>query len=630
MCGISGHLSFKSMPDVISVAKMTNGILHRGPDEEGLWISSSSHCVLGHTRLSIIDLSPLGKQPMYDPQTGNCIVFNGEIYNFKELRNHCELKGESFLSKTDTEVILVLYKIYGASCLKYLRGMFSFAIWDEGKQHLFVARDRVGKKPFNYVYNEEIGFVFCSEINPLASYPGVSKDQNNQALELYLQLQYIPAPHTIYRSIHKLPPASYGICNKNGFKINNYWDYDYRNKINIKESKAVDLLEEKLAEAVRIRMIADVPIGALLSGGVDSSLIVALMSKLNNNPIHTFSVGFEDKSIDELAYAQQVADKYDTIHFSEIVRSNASDFLPQIIKHYGEPFADPSAIPSFYVCKVARKKIIVGLNGDGGDELMGGYSRYIFNSFQMLFSCFFGSFIPSSFAAKMGPKLVLKSNSAIKKTASYLLIECLRPELRSITKYQYFFNERVRSRLLNNRFNSSYLEDWYVDILKQSCGKASHPIDRMLYIDNKNYLAGDLLVKMDIASMHCGLETRSPLLDHHLIEFCSSLPAHLKSKNGQGKYLLKKVAERYFPKEFVYREKMGFSIPLADWLNGSLKDLLLYVLHNPILMSDFDKKEIQNQLQPFLKGKNYTVPRLWTLMMYGLWKQECFLSKSSV
>jgi asparagine synthase (glutamine-hydrolysing) len=300
--------------------------------------------------------------------------------------------------------------------------------------------------------------------------------------------------------------------------------------------------------------------------------------------------------------------------------------LPQLVKHYGEPYADPSAVPSFYVCRSARNHVTVALNGDGGDELLGGYSRYELTGFQMRYSSFLGNLVTPSLAAKLGPELFLKTNSMIKKTASVLLLEILRPELKSLTMYGYFFNKRARKRLLTERFDIDFLDKWYVNSFQQACNKASNPIDRMLYVDNKNYLPGDLLIKMDIASMHCGLEARSPFLDHHLIEFCASLPVHLKSKNREGKYLLKKLAERYFPKEFVYREKMGFGIPLFKWLEEPLKELLLDVLHSSDLMEEFDKKEIENQLKPFLNGHDYTAPRLWCLFMYGLWKKECYLA----
>lgn len=312
---------------------------------------------------------------MLDPITGNAIVFNGEIYNFQSLRKNCESSGDVFKSHSDTEVILALYRRHGIDCLKFLRGMFALAIWDEQLQQLFLARDRVGKKPLNYAVTKT-GLAFCSELHPLSRHPGVDNGMDLEALELYLQCQFIPAPWTIYCGIRKLPPAHSAVYDHNGLKIEKYWEIDYRNKIRISEADALDALEEKLTEAVRLRMIADVPLGALLSGGVDSSVVVALMAKLSNEPVRTFSIGFEAEAFNELPWAQQAAERCGTRHHPEIVKGDVEHLLPTLARHYGEPYADPSAVPSFFVSAVARRHVTVALNGDGGDELLGGYPRY--------------------------------------------------------------------------------------------------------------------------------------------------------------------------------------------------------------------------------------------------------------
>ena len=360
MCGIAGELNWSARANRESVNAMVSGIAHRGPDDRGLWSSPNGACALGHARLSIVDLSLAGHQPMLDPLTGNAIVFNGEIYNFQSLRKDCEAAGDVFKSHSDTEVILALYRRHGFGCLKFLRGMFALAIWNEQRQQIFLARDRVGKKPLDYSVTKT-GLAFCSELDPLSRQSGVDNGMDIEALELYLQCQFIPAPWTIYRGIRKLPPAHYAVYDRNGLKIERYWEIDYRDKIQISEAEALDALEEKLTEAVRLRMIADVPLGALLSGGVDSSVVVALMAKLSKEPVNTFSIGFEEEAFNELPWAQQAADRCGTQHHPEIVKGEVEHLLPTLARHYGEPFADSSAVPSFFVSATARRHVTVAL-----------------------------------------------------------------------------------------------------------------------------------------------------------------------------------------------------------------------------------------------------------------------------
>ncbi|MGG7036225.1 MAG: asparagine synthase (glutamine-hydrolyzing), partial [Flavobacterium sp.] len=610
MCGIAGHISFHSKPVVREVENLITRINHRGPDDHGTWSSSDGICVLGHARLSIIDLTPLGHQPMYDGKTGNCIAFNGEIYNFKELRKECERQGETFTSQSDTEVLLALYRLYGVDCLPKLRGMFAFALWDASKKRLFIARDRVGKKPLNYALTSK-GLMFCSEIDPLSRHPEVSREKDSEALELYLQQQTIPAPWTIYKQIRKLKPAHYAIYNENGFQTKQYWNVNYTEKVKISEQEALEEFENKLTEAVRLRMISDVPIGALLSGGVDSSVVVALMAKLNGEKVNTFSVGFENERFNELPFARQVAGKFGTNHYPEIAKGNVEDLLPLLVKHYGEPYADSSAVPSFMVAQCARKHVTVVMNGDGGDELLGGYSRYALTPFQMKVSPWLGKLISDEKAAKLGVSLLGNKRSAPVKSGQRLLNECLRPELTSLTMFDNSGRRHSRPRLLNQNNNAALLPEWRGEWYKNACKNADHPIDRMLWYDNRTYLPDDLLVKMDIASMHCGLETRSPLLDHEVIEFCASLPVGFKNHNGTTKYLLKKLAEKYFPKEFIYRKKMGFGIPMAEWMRGPLKEMVLDTLSSPQLMAPMNMAVVNKTVADFMKGENGYKDRVW-------------------
>ena len=607
------------MPGTDGVAALVHGVRHRGPDDHGLWTSPGQECVLGHARLSIVDLSPLGHQPMIDPETGNCIVFNGEIYNYRELRRDFQAAGERFRSNTDTEVILALYRRYGTGCLEKLRGMFAFAIWDERQNRLFLARDRVGKKPLNYVQTDA-GLVFCSELDPLARHPAVSREIDMESLELFLQLQYIPAPWTIYKQIRKLPPAHWVVFDRNGLSIECYWNVDYTKKRRLTEEEALDGLEEKLTEAVRLRMIADVPLGALLSGGVDSSVVVALMAKLSGEPVRTYSIGFREEAFNELPFAQQAADICGTSHCPEIVSGDVEHILPALARHYGEPYADSSAVPSFAVCATARRYVTVAMNGDGGDELLGGYPRYWLSLGQMVVASAVPEFVPAKTLTALSCQLY-GAKSLPARAARKIVTQYMWPELRSVGMYNGFWNDEQRRRLLGAQSNPNVLSEWYAGWLAGAHRYADGPVDRMLWYDNRTYLPGDLLVKMDIASMHCGLETRSPLLDHEVIEYCAALPVEFKVRRGVGKYLLKRLAERYFPASFVHRPKMGFGIPLAEWLRGSLKAVLVDTLHTCDAMDPLDQAAIRKTLDEFLSGEIDHSSRLWALLMFGTWRQ---------
>lgn len=621
MCGIAGAISLVNGVNPDPVAKMIAGIAHRGPDDSGLWKNENGRCVLGHARLSIIDLTKAGHQPMIDPSTGNCIVFNGEVYNHNELREDCSKLGDVFYSHSDTEVILALYRRYGVKCLQFMSGMFAFALWDRANNYLFMARDRVGKKPFNYCLDSN-RLIFCSELNPLAHHPEVSNEICKEGLELYLQLQYIPSPWTIYKNVKKLPPAHYAIYSEKGLQITEYWNVDYKSKLKISEEDALDAFEENLKSAINLRMHADVEVGALLSGGVDSSIIVALMSGMSAEKIKTFSIGFSDNDFNELPFAQQVADRYGTIHHPEILSGEVTGVLDDIVKHYGEPFADSSAVPSFHVSKVARSGLKVVLNGDGGDELLGGYPRYWLANSTMRSTRLLGGLHSPRQLAKLGADLA-DARSFRDRLKRKWLLRVARPELQSVVMYSDFWNDSVRHSLMGE--GSSLLEHWRAHWLEEAEKYATNPIDRMLYIDNRTYLSGDLLVKMDIASMHCGLEARSPLLDHKLIELCASLPLGLKVKDRVGKYLLKKLAERYFPKEFIYRRKMGFGIPLKNWLKGPLRPTVEHILNDETMMEPLRQEEIRKVLQEFYLLDFEHSSRIWSLLMFGLWKKNCYL-----
>jgi asparagine synthase (glutamine-hydrolysing) len=630
MCGIAGEVRFNGGVSARPLEAMSHGIRHRGPDDEGLWIEERNRCGFGFRRLSIIDLSPLARQPMIDPEAGNVIVYNGEIYNFRELRRDCESAGAKFRSRSDTEVILALYRRFGPDCVKKLRGMFALAIWDARKSELFLARDRFGKKPLNYALTKT-GLVFCSEIDPLSRHAAVSRTQDDEALELYLQLLCIPAPWTIYRSIRKLPPAHWAIFSRAGLRIEQYWDLDYSKKIRISDREALEAFEEKFTEAVRLRMISDVPLGALLSGGVDSSAVVAAMAKLSPAPVKTFSVGFHEQDFDELPYAEKVARICGTEHHPQIVTGDVESILPKMVRHYGEPYADSSAIPSFYVCEAARENVTVALNGDGGDELLGGYPRYSVSKVSMLSSRILGPLFPAQSLIKVTAN-PSNGRDFASRSLSRLVRDFVHPELGSLINYRNNWHDGIRCGLLRQDSASNVVREWHLEWFARASAHSANPVDWMLYFDNHTQLPNDLLVKMDIASMHCGLEARSPLLDHELAEFCASLPLNLKVRNRSGKFLLKQLAAKTFGDAFVNRRKQGFGIPLRSWLQGPLRSTLTEVLADRTLMEPFDSVVVASTAREFLSGRprpDHT-QRLWGLLMYGLWRSHADAVRSGI
>lgn len=622
MCGIAGEVRFEGGVAAAPLEAMSRALRHRGPDDEGLWIEGRGRCGFAFRRLSIIDLSPLACQPMVDPETGNVIIFNGEVYNFQTLRRECEEAGAKFRSRSDTEVVLALYRRLGRDCVRRLRGMFALAIWDAGRSELLLARDRFGKKPLNYALAGG-GLVFCSEIDPLSRHPAVGTEEDVEALEFFLQLLYVPAPWTIYKDIRKLPPAHWAIFSRQGLRLERYWDLDYSHPIRIGEEEALDAFEEKFTEAVRLRMIADVPLGALLSGGVDSSAVVAAMARLSPTPVKTFSVGFEDESLNELPHAAEVARNCGTEHHPQIVTADVEALLPGLARHYGEPFADPSAIPSFLICETARQHVTVALNGDGGDELLGGYPRYRLSRTSLWANRYLGplvsaqSLIPVAADYSAGTQLS-------SRVASRFVRSFLHPELGSLLNARDNWNERARRSLLFARRVPEPVSRWRREWLTLALSHASNPFDQMLYFDNHTQLPNQLLVKMDIASMHCGLEARSPLLDHELAEFCACLPLDLKLRDRGGKYLLKQLAAKRFGQAFVNRRKQGFGIPLEKWLKGPLRGRLTDILSNRGLMESFAAPVVRRTVNDYFAGRwgaNHT-SRLWALFMYGLWRES--------
>jgi asparagine synthase (glutamine-hydrolysing) len=626
MCGIAGLLDLGNRPiDSNILRRMCDRISHRGPDAAGYHVRGPVG--LGHRRLSIIDLAS-GAQPMSNETGTVWVTFNGEIYNFAELRPPLESRGHRFTTHSDTEVIVHAYEEYGQACVNHFRGMFAFAVWDESTRRLFAARDRLGKKPFYYaLVNGQ--FVFASELQGLLQHPDVLRRIDPTAIDDYLTYGYIPAPKTIFRDIFKLPPAhtltvTTDATGHVSVKTERYWRLEYGSKHTFNEAEALEGLGEVLTEAVRLRMIADVPLGALLSGGVDSGVIVALMSQLSSNPVKTFSIGFEEKAFNELPAAKFVADRFRTDHHELVVRPNALEILPTLVRHYGEPYADSSAIPSFYVAKMTREHVTVALNGDGGDECFAGYERYL------------GILMSERYR-----RLPWLLRRGIIEPAAFLIPDSLprRNRLRQAKRFLEgahrgpdelyagwvtFFGSDRKHDLYSPSFRATlagYSADgWFANLFTQA---PQDPLDRVLAVDVESYLPYDLLVKMDIATMAHGLEARSPFLDHKVMEFAARLPTNLKVRGRSLKYLLRKFAARYLPDEHLNRRKMGFGIPVGDWLRKELRPWLDdYVLSDRALARGYFQPTVVQQLvREHLDGRDHTFP-VWSLLWLELWHRE--------
>ncbi len=633
MCGICGKINFTSEPVTEQlIAGMASTLRHRGPDDEGVYVKG--RVGLGHKRLSIIDLSPAGHQPMTNEDGTVWIVFNGEIYNFPALKEELEKKGHVFRSHSDTEVILHLYEEDGPECVRKLRGMFAFALWDEKNQSLFLARDRAGKKPLFY-YLDDRRLVFASEIKAILEDPDVPVRPDYVAIHHYLTYQSVPAPFSAFTGLSKLRPAPYLVCKNGGIETRRYWKLAYLPKFDAATPAKVKDLEaelvDRLEEAVRIRLISDVPLGAFLSGGVDSSAVVALMSRVMKEPVRTFSIGFHEKDYDELAYARIVADRFKTAHMEFQVRPNAVEILPKLVWHYNEPFADPSAIPSYYVSKLAREHVTVVLNGDGGDESFAGYERYVANELALRFER-----IPAVIRRRIFPHLarILPSsadpNGFFWRLKRFSQMLSLPPELRNARWVTHFDNETKASLYTDNFKDRTKGEDSFSIILdRYAQADATDFTDRTLYADVTLYLSETLLVKMDIASMANSLETRSPLLDHEIMEFAARIPPRLKLHRGKTKIILKNAFKDVLPGRILTRKKMGFGVPLDHWFRNELKEMAYDTLlsQRSTGRGYFRKEFIERILDEHVSGAWNWQYHIFNLLMLELW-HRVFIDRS--
>ncbi|MCX5641737.1 MAG: asparagine synthase (glutamine-hydrolyzing) [Candidatus Omnitrophica bacterium] len=614
MCGIVGRIEKSGRdtdPKILN--RMANVLRHRGPDAEGYYRKNG--VALEHRRLSIIDLTT-GDQPLKNEAGDIILIANGEIYNFKELRKKLEEKGHRFRTKSDNEVIIHLYEEEGVGCLKELRGMFAFGLWDEKKEQLLLVRDRLGKKPLVYA-ETPASFNFASEIQALLLAPDIKKEINRQAIDDYLTFQYIPSPGSIFSGIKKLPPGHYLTYQKGRVSLERYWEIDFNHKIKVSESEAGRLVLDALQEAVQLRMISDVPLGAFLSGGIDSSAIVGLMSRISEKPVRTFSVGFSENNYDELKYAEKVARLFGTEHSEFMVRPDIITILPEIIRHYNEPFGDNSAIPTYYLCAETKKMVTVALSGDGGDENFAGYPRYrqalMLEKLQPLLSG-----LPKSLAG-----IIPQNGSDRQRKIAWVFNEA--QNLSAAERYGRWmtvFPFSEKEALYQPSFKNLLTEDPYQK-MKDLWPRADNQLDKMLLSDFNLYLPDCLQVKMDIASMSHGLEVRSPFLDQKVVELTASLPAEYKLRSGQSKYLLKKIFKNILPAEILKRKKMGFGIPLTDWFRHELKDYLASVIlsEKALKRGYFNSACLKKLFNEHTGGRIDHANRLYLLLVLEIWHQ---------
>lgn len=622
MCGIAGFISKTTGRAEARGARldaMCRVITHRGPDEQGTAVEGRA--ALGMRRLSIIDLKT-GQQPIYNADRSKLIVFNGEIYNYRELKTELEARGHKFTTNSDTETILRAYDEYGADCVERLRGMFAFAIWDEREQRLFAARDRVGKKPFFYTVTPAGEFVFGSEMKVLLEHGGVSREIDAGALDAYLTFAYVPEELCIFKNVKKLEPGHYLTFKDGEVRTGRYWDFDYtREPLAANEDEIAGELLARLRDAVDVRLMSEVPLGAFLSGGVDSSAVVGLMSQILDTPVKTFSIGFNEDSFDELKYARLAARHFKTDHHEFILTPDFVDVVDELVRHFDEPFADSSALPTYMVSKLAREHVTVVLSGDGGDELFAGYTRYATDRSRSGLGR-----LPRGVRHNLIRPLsqALPHGARGKNFLFNISLDAAGRYIDSISHFNGPRKEKLYSGKTRSGMNGSFArgEKLYREIAGSVA--TDDPVENLLYLDSKTYLPGDILTKVDRMSMASSLEARSPLLDHKLIEYVTRIPSSLKLKGSEAKYIFKRAIEGFVPREILYREKQGFGVPIGDWINLQLKDRITSDLSDRRTQERgyFDVNYIRLLLDEHARGRRDHSHALWTLWMLELWHRR--------
>lgn len=639
MCGIAGFIDFKKRTNNAGLfettKKMTDSIVHRGPDDEGIWTDEQNGIALGFRRLAILDLSPTGAQPMKSDDGRFVIIFNGEIYNFLELREELEKKEYKFKGHSDTEVMLAAFAEWGIEpTLKKLNGMFAIALWDKQRRELILMRDRIGKKPLYYGLIGDT-FFFGSELKTFRAHPKFETEVNRNSLALYLKFGYVPSPHSIYKNIFKVSPGKLIKIAPEKREISEqktYWSVEdaakagIENQFETTETEILKELEDLLIDATKRRMISDVPLGAFLSGGIDSSIVVALMQSISPNKVKTFSIGFKQGEYNEAEHAKAVAEYLGTAHQELYVTPQETQaVIPNLGKIYDEPFSDSSQIPTLLVSELARQKVTVALSGDGGDEFFGGYGRYfrvndLWNKLQKVPAPLRGilssvACLGSSFAELVLPNEDTRRGSLGQKLN---LLSELMPSAEPESLYTNFiatwqYPEKVIAN--SNKIKPDSFSGF---------SNTLNPIQLMMLWDAKQYLPDDILVKVDRASMAVSLEVRSPLLDYRVAEFAWRVPFNMKIKNGDGKYLLKELLYKYVPREIVERPKMGFDVPIDEWLRGSLKDWAENLIDEKRLKNEgfFNPAPITKKWLEHQSGKRNNQQSLWTILMFQAWLEQ--------
>ncbi|MEE2637944.1 MAG: asparagine synthase (glutamine-hydrolyzing) [Acidobacteriota bacterium] len=620
MCGIAGKVVHGrgAQVDVSLVRRMTASLSHRGPDDQGVWVEGGVG--LGSRRLAVIDLSPRAKQPMANEDGAIRVVFNGEIYNFLELRHELEHRGHRFRSSSDTETIVHLYEDEGVECVRRLDGMFAFALWDARTATLLLARDRLGQKPLFYRHHGDTLW-FGSEPKAIFQDESIHPEPDLEAIHHYLTYGYVPSPWSAFKGVRKLEPAHYLTVRRGKTRVDRYWTLPYEPKRGASEDALVSELDDLLSRAVRRRLVADVPLGALLSGGLDSSAVVALMRRATSGPIKTFSIGFEQPEYDERVYARSVATALGTDHHELVVRPDAATLLPKLAYHYNEPFADSSAIPTWCLSRLARRSVTVALSGDGGDESFLGYDRYAaVRLASRLDSLPRPMRVTAAALARWLPDASAKSRvTRLRRFARGL---DLSPSRRYGRWLSIALDEHKRA-LYAPDFARRWLPIDSLGLLENRAAEsdACSDVERMASTDMGMYLPDDLLVKMDIASMAHSLEVRSPLLDHHVVEFAARLPVALKLRRGTSKYLLRRVVAKTLPAPILMRRKMGFGVPLDYWLRHELRDMSRDLLLDNTAMQRgyFDPAGVQHLLDAHMEGRGQHHARIWGLLALEQW-----------
>lgn len=627
MCGICGY-SYADPARPVErslLQRMNDAMYHRGPDSEGLYVHDNVGIAM--RRLAIIDLVT-GNQPLANEDHTVWIVFNGEIYNYPELRPQLEARGHVFRTNSDTEAIVHLYEEYGTGCLQHLRGMFAFAIWDARQRRLFLARDRLGQKPL-YYSRFDSALLFGSELKCLLNYPGMPREIDLEALHHYLSLQYIPDPWTAFKGIHKLPPAHYLLWHDGQVQIRRYWDLAYVPQSQLSLEEATCRLREVVTEAVRIRLLSDVPLGAHLSGGIDSSIIVGLMAELTDQPVKTFAIGFNETHFNETPYARQVAQQFGTDHYEFVLEPDALDVLPKMMGHFDEPFADLAAMPTWYLARMTRQHVTVALNGDGGDEAFAGYRRYygdqVANAYRMV-----PDLLRDGVLRQLLQRLPVQTN----RPRATSLVEGLRQlthaasmtHAASKVRWDEYFSEAEKWNLYQDDVRQAMIGLPTAALLEEVFGQAqaSNRLDRTLYTDMHTYLPGALLPKVDRMTMAHALEARSPFLDHKVMELTASFPAAWKVRGRQTKWILRKTFADLLPPAVEKRGKVGFMVPFGAWLRGTLYEPVYDLLLGPDahLTHLLRREAVEQTVQAHMNGQADNASRVWALLSLETWLRQ--------